>query len=136
MKMSSALRLALSITDILFLIYWAVMGLYIVGLIGIPAEYLYASADKPRVVAWNWSFLPLDLAFSVCGLLAVQLARRGDPLWKPYALISLILTMVAGGMAVGYWAILGEFSPSWFLPNLALLIWPLFFLPRLIKSMG
>lgn len=134
--MSPHLRLALSATDILFLAYWAIMGLYAAGLVPIPAEYLYAEADDPRVVAWNWSFLPLDLAFSVCGLFAVRLARRGNPLWKPFALVSLVLTMVAGGMAVGYWAILGEFDPAWFLPNLALFIWPVFFLPRLISTMA
>lgn len=134
--MSATLRLALSVTDILFLLYWAVMALYVAGLVHIPPDYLYANADNPRVVAWNWSFFPLDLAFSVCGLLAVRMAQRGNPLWKPYALISLILTMVAGGMAVGYWALLGEFDPAWFLPNLALLVWPVFFLPGLIRSMA
>ena len=99
-------------------------------------DLLYAHADDPRVVAWNWSFFPLDLAFSLTGLAAVRLSRRGSPLWKPIALISLILTMVAGGMAVGYWALLGEFDPAWFLPNLALLLWPMIFLPRLVRSMG
>jgi hypothetical protein len=39
-------------------------------------------------------------------------------------------------MAIGHWALLGEFDPFWFLPNLALLIWPLFFLGRIIASLG
>lgn len=133
--MSKSLRLALSVTDILFLAYWLVSALHLAGLFPIPADWLYADADDPRVVAWNWSFLPLDLAFSLTGLAAIGYARRANPLWKPLALISLVLTMVAGGMAVGYWALLGEFDPFWFLANLALLIWPLFFLRGVIAAL-
>ena len=134
--MSKSLRVALSVTDILFLIYWFASALHAAGLLPISPDLLYAHADDPRVVAWNWSYFPLDVAFSLTGLAAVRLSRRGSPLWKPIALISLILTMVAGGMAVGYWALLGEFDPAWFLPNLALLLWPMIFLPRLVRSMG
>jgi len=28
---------------------------------------------------------------------------------------------------------MGEFDPSWFLPNLFVFVWPLFFLPGLIR---
>lgn len=87
-------------------------------------------------MAWNWSFFPLDIAFSIIGLAAVRASRRNRPIWRPLALISLILTMVAGGMAVSYWALLGEFDPAWFLPNLALLLWPLIFLPGLIGQLS
>jgi hypothetical protein len=100
--MSRSLALALSVTDLLFLTYWAVSGAGAAGLLHIPAAWMYADYANPRVAAWNWSFLPLDLAFSVVGLLAVRAARRGDPLWRPLALISLILTQVAGLMAVAY----------------------------------
>jgi hypothetical protein len=37
-------------------------------------------------------------------------------------------------MAIGYWTILGEFDPAWYLPNLALAVWPLFFLPGLLNA--
>jgi len=134
--MDRRLAVALSITDLLFLAYWAVAGAAAGGLIQLPAALMYAGYDQPRVVAWNWSFLPIDVAFSVTGLLAVRAARRGDPLWRPLALISLILTQVAGLMAVGYWALLGEFDPSWFLPNLALVAWPMAFLPKLVCDLG
>lgn len=134
-RMSTSLRLALSVTDILFLVYWSASALHLVGLLPISADWLYADADDARVVAWNWSFFPLDIAFSLTGLAAIRYARHANPLWKPLALISLVLTMVAGGMAVGYWALLGEFDPFWFLPNLALLIWPLFFLGGVIASL-
>jgi hypothetical protein len=134
--MSKSLRLALSITDVLFLTYWALSALHTFGVLPIPADWLYAEANNPRVVAWNWSFFPLDLAFSLTGLSAIHYARQNNPLWRPLALISLVLTTVAGGMAVGYWLLLREFDPFWFLPNLALLVWPLFFLRPLIKTLA
>lgn len=134
-SMGNNLRRALSITDIVFLAYWLVSGLHLAGVMPIPADWLYADADDPRIVAWNWSFLPLDLAFSLTGLTAVRCARRANPLWKPLALVSLVLTMVAGGMAVGYWTLLGEFDPFWYLPNLALLVWPVFFLGGVLASL-
>lgn len=133
--MSNSLRWALGITDIAFLAYWLMSSVHLLGLLPIPSEWLYANADEPRVVAWNWSFFPLDLAFSLIGLAAIRYAGRADPVWKPLALISLVLTMVAGGMAVGYWALLGEFNLVWFIPNLILLIWPLFFVGRIITSL-
>ena len=134
--MSRSLKTSITITDVLFILYWTLAALGQVGLIDIPPAAMYANYEDPIVVAWNWSFLPIDLIFSYFGLKAVAEARRGDPAWRIHASISLILTMVAGGMAVAYWLILLEFDPSWFLPNLALLVWPVFFLPRLISGLS
>ena len=134
--MGRKLALALFATDLLFLAYWALALASQAGLLRIPLELMYAGYQEPRVVAWNWSFFPLDVAFSMVGLFAVRAARRGDPLWRPLALISLVLTQVAGLMAVGYWALMGEFDPSWFLPNLALVVWPAFFLPGLVCDLS
>lgn len=136
MSVPRDLRIALAITDSLFLLYWLASGLHQAGVLPIPSDWLYAHADQPAVVAWNWSFFPLDLAFSLTGLGAVAAGRRGSSLWRPLALISLTLTVVAGGMAVGYWALIGEFNPSWFLPNLALVVWPLVYLPRLVREIA
>jgi hypothetical protein len=134
--MDKRLALALSVTDIAFLAYWTMSALSLIGVIHIPRDWMYAHYDQREVVAWNWSFLPVDLAFSILGLAAVRAARRGNPIWRPLALLSLAFTMVAGGMAVSYWTLLGEFDPSWFLPNLALVIWPLFFLPGLVRDLA
>jgi Family of unknown function (DUF5360) len=130
--MSRTLRLSLLFTDIAFLVYWAFAAADALRLIQIPAAWLYANAHDPRVVAWNWSFFPLDVAFSLTGLAAVQASRRNAPVWRPLALISLVLTMVAGGMAVAYWTLLQEFDLAWFLPNLVLFLWPIVFLPGLV----
>lgn len=134
--MDRRLALALTVTDLLFLAYWTLSAIEALGLIAVPPDLLFAGHDEPRVVAWNWSFLPLDLAFSILGLAAVRAAHAGRPVWRPLALMSLICTMIAGGMAVAYWTLLGEFDPAWFLPNLALLIWPLFFVPGLVRDMS
>lgn len=134
--MPSSLALALTITDLAFLLYWTLAGSHALGLVHVPQDWLYANADDPRVVAWNWSFFPLDIAFSLTGLAAVRSARRGDDAWRPLALISLILTMVAGGMAIGYWVLLAEFDPFWIGANALLLIWPIPFLGGLVRSLS
>ena len=131
--MSRPLRHLLLFTDVAFLVYWSVAGLHETKLLSLPPEWLYPQADDPRVKAWNWSFLPLDLAFSATGLAAVSAMRRGKP-WRHLAIISLVLTMVAGGMAVSYWTLTGEIDWSWYGANLFLLIWPVFFLPGLLRE--
>ncbi len=132
--MQRPLAIALTVTDVAFILYWTLAALSQAGVVQIPPEWMYANYDRPDVIAWNWSFLPMDLAFSVFGLKAVAAARRGDPAWRPFAIVSLTLTMAAGGMAVSYWAILREFDPSWFLANLTLVIWPLFFMRGLMSD--
>ena len=133
--MPPLLAAGLMITDAAFLLYWLVNGVAVLGFIHLPPALMYGGYGEARVVAWNWSFAPLDLAFSVAGFAALAAARRGDPMWRTLALISLLLTAVAGGMAVSYWALLREFDPAWFLPNLALLVWPCVFLPRLVRAL-
>ncbi len=132
--MSRPLSIALSFTDIAFLLYWLLAGLSTAGIVSLPPEWMYANHDQPDVIAWNWSFFPMDLAFSYFGLRAVAAARQGREIWRPYAIVSLTLTMAAGGMAVSYWVLMKEFNPSWFFANLALVIWPLFFMPRLLAE--
>ena len=133
--MTRTLVILIVTTDVFFLIYWAIAGAALFHLITLPPEIMYGDYDNPRVVAWNWSFFPLDILFSVTGFFACYLARAHHPAWRPFALISLVLTMTAGGMAIAYWTILQEFDPSWFLPNLILFVWPLFFMKSLVRGM-
>ena len=121
-RMSWKLRAAFLATDSLFLAYWSLSALIQAHVIAVPSGWMYEGFNQPRVVAWNWSFLPLDLAFSLLGFAAVAYGRRGDPTWRPLALLSLAFTMAAGGMAVGYWLILGDIEPSWLIPNLLLVV--------------
>jgi Family of unknown function (DUF5360) len=134
--MTRSLAIGLTVTDVAFLGYWALTAAFALGWIDLPADLLYSNYHDPRVVGWNWSFFPLDIAFSLTGLAAVRLAAKGDPLWRPMALVSLTLSSTAGLMAVSYWTVMGEFEPVWFGINLALFLWPLFFIPKLMCDMA
>lgn len=116
------------ITDIGFIAYWSITAL---GLI--PAVYLFRDYHDPLLVAWNWSFLPLDLFISATGLSSLWLHRRGDKRWQPVALISLVLTFCSGLQALAFWAIRSDFDWSWWLANGYLLLYPLFFIPKLLS---
>jgi hypothetical protein len=132
--MKTSLRLWMLVTDIGFLLYWAVSGLALIGVITLSSDWMYGGYDDPRVVAWNWSFLSIDLPFSLLGLVAVAAERASNPVWRPLAILSLAFTIAAGAMAVSYWALLQEWNPSWFVTNLTLVIWPLFYLPGLVRG--
>jgi hypothetical protein len=124
-----ALRPFFLITDIGFIVYWLVT---LLGLL--PAAYLFKGYHDPLLVAWNWSFLPLDLLISASGLGSLALERRGDPRWRGLALASLVLTVCSGLQAVAFWALRADFELAWWLPNLYLLLYPLAFLPRLLRT--
>ena len=85
---------------------------------------LYAHHDEPVMVAWNWSFLPLDLFVSGSGLGALALAHRGDSRWPLLAAVSLALTSASGLNAIAFWAIQRDFDLAWWTPNLVLAIGP------------
>jgi hypothetical protein len=121
--------LAMVLTDVGFIVYWA---LIIAG--ALPPEAMFAEYDDPRVAAWNWSFLPLDVTASVTGLAAVRAVRRRSPAAPALLTLSLALTATAGGMALAYFAHRGEFDPAWMLPNLALLAFPVPLLSRLATT--
>jgi len=117
------LRYFFLVTDIGFLLYWLSTLLHL-----IPSAYLFKDYGNPLLVAWNWSFLPLDMAISATGLTALVLHRRGQGSYRSLALISLVLTSCSGLQALSFWAIRGDFDLGWWVPNLYLLLYPLFFL--------
>jgi hypothetical protein len=123
---SAPLRALLLITDLGFLLYWSVTALHL-----LPASLLFKDYANPILVAWNWSFLPLDLGASFLGLAALHLARKGRPQWHFAALLSLTLTACAGLMALSFWTLRSDYDPLWWAPNAFLLVWPLFFLKQL-----
>ena len=115
-------------TDVGFVLYWAVTALHL-----IPPEFLFQDYTNPILTAWNWSFLPLDLLISATGFAALWAHRRGLEAWRPLALVSLAFTLTSGLNAIAFWTIRGDFDPAWWIPNLYLLIYPLFFMPRLLR---
>lgn len=116
------------ITDIGFIVYWLITAFRI-----IPPEYLYTDYADPLLVAWNWSFFPLDLFISATGLASLHAYRRGREQWKRWALVSLALTFCSGLQAIAFWIIRLDFNLTWWIPNLYLLLYPCFYIPQLLK---
>ncbi|WP_019423992.1 YvaD family protein [Paenibacillus sp. OSY-SE] len=122
------MRVFFWITDVGFILYWAVTALEL-----IPPQYLYSDYSNPILVAWNWSFMPLDLLISFTGLYSMLLQKREREAWRMWALISLVLTFCSGLQAISYWAIRLEFDLAWWIPNVYLLLYPLCFIPLLLR---
>jgi hypothetical protein len=110
------LRRVMLVVDVGFLAYWAAIS---AGLV--PPALLFDGYGDPVMQAWNWSFLPLDVAASLTGLWSLARLRAGDGTAMVVLGASLALTAAAGGMAISFWALRGWFDPVWWIPNLALL---------------
>jgi hypothetical protein len=125
----SPLKYFFLLIDLGFIAYWLITALHI-----IPDEYLYNDYTNPVLVNWNWSFFPLDMFVSGTGLFSLYLFRKGNQKWRISALISLILTSVSGLQAISYWVLAHDYDPTWWIPNLFLLIYPVFFIQKLIRE--
>ncbi|MEW4227642.1 YvaD family protein [Priestia megaterium] len=119
------------VTDIGFIVYWIVTYFE-----WIPKSAAFKDYDNPIVIAWNWSFFPLDILISFTGLFSLYLYRLHRESWKGYALISLVLTFCSGLQAIAYWAFIKDFDFTWWAFNLYLMVYPLFFIKLLIKDNG
>ena len=118
------------LTDIGFLIYWFLTLLHL-----IPDSLAFKDYDNPMISAWNWSFFPLDMCISFSGLLSLILHKKANPLWKRLALISLTLTFCSGLQAVSFWYLRKDFDVIWWLFNLYLVIYPMFFVKGLRREL-
>ncbi|MEK4063490.1 MULTISPECIES: DUF5360 family protein [Paenibacillus] len=127
--MTKPLKLLMVITDVGFLIYWLVTWLHLV-----PDEYLYKDYNNEIMMAWNISFVPLDLLISLTGLLSMYFFKKNKGQWLPLCLLSLSLTFCSGLQAIAFWAIRLDLDWSWWVPNLFLMVYPLFFLPSIMKK--
>ncbi|WP_366248869.1 DUF5360 family protein [Terribacillus aidingensis] len=117
------------VTDIGFIIYWIVTYLHI-----IPTSWAFKDYNNPLTIAWNWSFLPLDILISITGLYSLYLYEKNAEQWKMIALVSLVLTFCSGLQAIAYWSFNGDFDMSWWIMNLYLLIYPIFFIVPLVNT--
>ncbi|UOE95133.1 YvaD family protein [Alkalihalobacillus sp. LMS39] len=117
------------VTDIGFIIYWIVTYFNL-----IPKEWAFKDYDNPIIIAWNWSFFPLDIIISVTGLYSLYLYKKSNTKWRAYALISLVLTFCSGLQAIAFWGFSLDFDITWWAVNLYLMIYPLFFIPFFVKS--
>lgn len=117
--------------DLGFIAYWAITALHL-----IPDEYLYNDYTNLILLNWNWSFFPLDILVSATGLYSLFLYKKNNSKWQIFALISLVLTSVSGLQAISYWILAKETDLTWWIPNLILLFYPLFFIPSFIKNLA
>ena len=117
------------VTDIGFIVYWIIIYFQI-----IPDSWAFKDYTNPIMINWNWSFFPLDILISITGLSSLYLYQRSNPLWRPWSLISLVLTFCSGLQAIAFWAYAGDFDIYWWGFNLYLMIYPLFFLKTVKKK--
>lgn len=117
------------VTDIGFILYWIVTYFHI-----IPESMAFKDYNNPIMIDWNWSFFPLDILISITGLSSLYLFKKNQASWKPYALISLVLTFCSGLQAIAFWAFANDFDIYWWGFNLYLLIYPLFFLRTVLTG--
>ncbi|GAA0930957.1 DUF5360 family protein [Nonomuraea longicatena] len=115
-RVLSVTKVAMLITDVGLLVYWAVV---FSGLI--PPELAYKDYANPILKDWNLSFVPLDLAASLTGLATLCAGSA----WRRLMTVSLALTSTAGLQAIAFWALRGDFTLAWWLPNLFLLLFPI-----------
>lgn len=127
--MTRRLKLLMVLTDVGFLLYWLITWLHL-----LPNEYLYKDYNNEIMVAWNLSFVPLDLFISGTGLLSMYYYKKNKNLWLPLCILSLSLTFCSGLQAISFWTIRLDFDWAWWIPNVFLMLYPLFFLPSLIKN--
>ncbi|GII93213.1 DUF5360 family protein [Sinosporangium siamense] len=118
-------KVLMLLTDLGFLVYFSVIGL---GLL--PPEWAFADYANPLMVDWNWSFLWIDLVAAFTGLISLRLNH------SPLMLVSLVLTMASGLMAIAFWTLRGDFSLAWWIPNLYLMLFPIPAIAHLTATMN
>lgn len=114
------LSLATTITELAMLFYWFLAGALSLGLISIDPSLMYSDYQNPLVIAWNWSFFPIDIAFAIIGLTARFGTKAGQVRFK-LEIIASVLMFCAGLMAVSYWMITGDFDLTWWGMNIWLI---------------
>lgn len=115
------MRALLTATEIGMLLYWVFASLFALDVVSIDPQWMYSNYEDPMVVAWNWSFLPLDLLFALAGLVS-RFAPMADKTKGVLAVFSLSLMFCAGLMAVSFWLIQEFYDPFWWAMNLWLVL--------------
>lgn len=121
------LKILMLFNDIAFIVYWTVTLFHL-----IPDSLLFKDYNNHLSVVWNWSFFPLDIMISITGITSLSLSKAGNPKWRAFAFISLVLTFCSGLQAISYWAIKQDFDVIWWASNLFLLIYPIPFIIKFI----
>ena len=124
MRIGKSQKTLLLLTDAGMLLYWLIVFLDALSLIALNPEYMYSDYQNPLMVAWNLSFLPIDVAFALSGLVAL-LYPLSQKTKETLITISLTLMFCAGVMALSFWIILEDFNLFWWGVNLWLMALPI-----------
>ncbi len=119
----------LTLTETGMLLYWLLAALMATGLLSLPPQWMYPDHTQPVMVAWNWSFFPIDALFALLGLSA-RFAVKDAARQQVLTVCALSLMFCAGVMALSFWIIQGSFDPLWWGMNLWLVILPVGVLAR------
>lgn len=114
------------LVDIGFILYWTITYFHL-----LPPEWLYKDYTNPILVDWNWSFFPIDMLISFSGLNSIRLYRKQSASWSFFAISSLYLTLCSGLMAISFWVFHQDFDMTWWIPNLFLLGYPVYYIRKL-----
>lgn len=101
------------------LLYWATVLADL-----FPQSMRFRDYSNAVVQAWNWSFLPLDVAAALAVYLGLYLASRGRASADWVLVAGLTLTFCAGFMALSFWSFYCDFEVLWWSMNAWLMIVP------------
>ncbi|WP_215828437.1 DUF5360 family protein [Pelorhabdus rhamnosifermentans] len=71
---------------------------------------------------------------SISGLMSLYFYKKNVK-WEAVSLISLVLTFCSGLQAIAFWILRLDFDLSWWISNLYLVLYPLYFIPKLIGKL-
>ncbi len=114
-------KLATTATEVLMVVYWILATALVLEWVTIDPALMYSDYENPLVVAWNWSFFPIDIAFATIGLFATfgHVDRQ-----RKFKLETTAATLMvcAGLMAISFWVITGDFNAVWWGVNIWLIL--------------
>ena len=120
-------KILLTITEVGMILYWLFATLVLFEIINVSPEIMYSNYQDETMVAWNWSFLPLDIIFAITGLSA-RFLNISNTRRSILSIFSLALMFCAGLFALSFWVIESSFDPLWWGINLWLLLLSIFVL--------
>lgn len=109
----------LTMTEVGMLLYWALAALMVLDMVTVPPAWMYSNYSDPMIVAWNWSFFPVDVLFTLTGLVSRLPSHRSR---QGLAVFSTTLMFCAGLMAISFWTLRAEFDAFWWGTNIWLII--------------
>ncbi|MGI9357451.1 MAG: DUF5360 family protein, partial [Rhizobiaceae bacterium] len=86
------------------IVYWILVAALALNFVNIDPSLMYSDYTNPLVIAWNWSFFPIDIAFAGIGLFAKFGNVAGERKFK-LEVVAATLMVCAGLMAISYWVI-------------------------------